>query len=167
VLCGQSLLSVIALLCGVQWWWRGKDNNELASTSSQWECYRRITPVSAIICGTATRWQQLGRHRVQHGCRVRVRVDISTDHRRPAQSVHTKGILLRSCTYWVLFYYHLLLPLCSTNVRRHLQDYLLLFILLIRIFSGEHCRGYLNGARCKWFAMVQLMPLPPHRLLLH
>jgi len=27
--------------------------------------------------------------------------------------------------------------------------------------------GYLPGARCKWFAMVQLMPLPPCHLLLH
>jgi len=27
--------------------------------------------------------------------------------------------------------------------------------------------GYLSGARCNWFACVQLMPLLPYHLLLH
>jgi len=64
-------------------------------------------------------------------------------------------------------------------IKYHLPSVLWLLTLLVGRQEGHpackkygimRCwRGYLSGARCNWFAilhMVQLMPLPPHHLLL-
>jgi len=38
----------------------------------------------------------------------------------------------------------------------------------VKKLSDEMRVCYLSGVRCKWFAYIaQLMPLPPHHLLLH
>ena len=75
---------------------RREEDNESTSQTPRRERHRHFAVVAAVIRGAAARRQQLGRHGVQRWRRVRLRVDLPADDRRPAQSVRTQRVLLRS-----------------------------------------------------------------------